>query len=223
MISSLPTSLSPASNSAPYAIVASETATKLLSQQEIQNYAKNLLVLFEDGFQWKDLAEIITVANSFLSNLPSLTLDEKRVSVIQILNNLVDLTDTPSLPDDYTDFLFKAMIPPFVRLLISEKTVDLIPFGGSPSAESIREAVHNSLNAFKDGFQWKDLASVCESGMFFASQFYELTGEDKAAIAKEFIDFVIDETDTPYMIDSFSDPIFKKFIHPVIDIFFQEN
>ena len=217
MISTLPANLSAHPAVAPYAIVAPSVP---LTSSQAELCVKQVLALFQDGFQWKDLADIISIAQHSLNDFPTMTIEDKRTSIIQILDLFIDLTDTPFLPDNYTDPLFKAMVPPFVQLLISDKTTAFIPFAGHPSSASIQQAAHDTLDAFKDGFQWQDLARVTEFALEFATHYHELTGTEKAAVANEFIDFVIDETDTPYMIDAFSDPIFKSFIHPIVNAFF---
>lgn len=196
------------------------TGFHLPSAEQTHTWAKSMVDLFSDGFQWQDIPGMMKIAQGFLSPFPSMTLEEKRSAVVQILNDFMDLTDTPCLPDQYSDPVVKAMIPCFVALVVTDETMRYIPVSGRPAAETIQDAARDVLEAFKDGFQWQDLADVSEFALQFAAKYDDLTADDKAGIAKEIVHFVIDETDTPYLIDSMSDPIFKQIIDPIIDAFF---
>lgn len=188
-----------------------------------RKWAQEIVDVFADGFQWRDIGQIIQIADSFLVDYTHLTLEERRGSIIAILNDFVDLTDTPGLPDAYTDTLFKAMIPPFVYAVITDKPGATAWVRGTPSSESIEQAARDVLDSMEDGIQWEDLAKASQFAMDFASRYHDLTPKEKAGVAKEVIDFIIDNTDTPYLIDSIADPIFKEMIHPLVDIYFGAN
>lgn len=193
------------------------------SHEQTRKWAEEMLDLFEDGFQWTDIPRMMRIAQSFLAPFPSMSLEEKRGSVVQILDDVIDITDTPFLPDEYSDPIFKALTPMFVNILISDETLRIVPVLGKPSPDNIQDAARNVLDAFKDGFQWQDFGEISQFALQFAEQYGELSANDKAGIAKQIIDFVIDQTDTPYMIDSVSDPIFKQIIHPFINAYFQTS
>lgn len=195
-------------------------ASESIDSAQTKQWAQNLIYLFQDGFQWKDLPTIMEIARQFVSDFPHLSLQEKRNKVNQILNDFIDLTDTPMLPDNYSDPIFHAIVPSFVNILITEETLDYMRISGKPTPNTIQETAKAVLDAFKDGFQWQDLAEVTQFGLAFAERYPDLTAIEKSAIAKEIVNFVIDETDTPYLIDSVSDPIFKQFVHPMIDTYF---
>ncbi len=192
------------------------------SQEKIYEWAKQTLSLLNDGFQWKDTALIIKSCLEFSAEFPLLGVDEKRVVAIQMFDDLIDLTDTPYLPDSYTDPLFKAIVPLFVNLLIPDSARnEEVPHLDKLDLSSIRQTVQNILSSFDDGFQWKDLAELSQLAIFFSEQYPLLPPEDKATMSKQIVDGVINETDTPYLIDAVSDPIFKAIIHPIIDTYFQ--
>ena len=205
----------------PYVWTTSRNSTShLLLPEQTRRIAQDLIAVFQDGFQWKDLPQMISISNRFLFEFPRMNLQEKRASIVQILSDFIDLTDTPGLPDEYSDPIFKAIAPLFVNVLISENTVSYIPILNESAPSSIEEAAQSVLDAFKDGFQWKDLAAVSQFAIQFSERHGDLTAHEKGAIAKQIVDFVIDQTDTPYLIDSISDPIFKQIIHPLIDTYF---
>jgi hypothetical protein len=192
------------------------------SKEMIYKWAQKTLSLLHGGFSWKDTGLIIQSSLEFSAEFSSLTLDDKRAIAIEMFDDLIDLTDTPYLPDSYTDPLFKAIVPLFVNLLINDRTkLWTVPHIDKMDLNSIPQTVQNILNSFKNGFQWTDLADITQFALFFSDQYPLLSSEEKAKIAKEIVNSVIDETDTPYVLDTISDPIFKAIIDPVIDTYFQ--
>lgn len=193
------------------------------TRQEIQQQCQKLTDLFKDGFQWQDLAQMVRLVDEFLDAFPSLGLTGRRDALIQILDEVIDSTDTPLLPDKFTDPLFKAMVPPFVTLMLTYRDLIFPPVSGKPSWRDVQKTVQSLRDAFVDGFQWQDLASVLQFAVRFAGQFRDLSSADKVALVNQLLDFVIDATDTPYLPDQFADPIFKAFIHPMISLIFNYN
>ena len=50
----------------------------------------------------------------FMGSFPYLEREEKEKCVVDIVNHIIDETDTPKVPDLFTDRIFKAMVPSFV-------------------------------------------------------------------------------------------------------------
>ena len=81
-------------------------------QKDLQQYADSLVKDLTDHFEPQDLIFMTYRAAAFLETDTNLTLDEKRAGVVVILNQVIDQTDTPGLPDYLFDPLFKAILPP---------------------------------------------------------------------------------------------------------------
>lgn len=74
---------------------------------------------------------------------------------------------------------------------------------------------------FADGFGWGHLASTIKVGMEAVERVSGLSGEEKKAQVCAFIDYVLDNTDTPWLPDAVSDPVMKglarQFVPGLID------
>ncbi len=184
-----------------------------------RRYAKEIVKIFHDGFQWQDLGSMIVQCYSFMKEFPHLSFDMRVQSVIKIMEYVIDFTDTPYLPDGLTDPILKKMITPFVTLIAPDNLQHLQPpkkIHGSPSEEDIQSYEEQILQPFKDGFHWRDLASVVYYSVGFAAQFADLSLDNQCNLCYAIVDHIIEKTDTPYVLDSFSDPIFKKFYRPIV-------
>ena len=194
-----------------------------LTSLQIEECAQMMLGLYHGGFQWEDLADIISVADHYLANFPTMTFDNKNSATMQILGVFVDLIDAALLPGGCTRLLFKEMVPPFAHLLLTHDAAAVVFVTGVPSSESIEDAAQNTIQTLNGGSHWEDFVSAAEFALVFSSRYQDLTGQEKADVANEFIDCAIDKADSRHGIESFSDPIFKAFIHPVVDAFFQAS
>ena len=85
------------------------------------------------------------------------------------------------------------------------------------SEEQIVEAVQKIKEAFADGFQLEDIATVIKEGAIFAEAF-QLSGEGKRALALQLIERVIEETDTPWIPDALVDPLLKRLAPKLVDL-----
>ena len=111
------------------------------------------------------------------------------------------------------------MTVPFVSMIVPDNIDEFFPpvVEGTPSDDEVQDFISGLFESFEDGFEWADLSTVAKSSIRFVNQYPNLFLEEKEEIAKTIIDAVIDETDTPYLPDTFSDAIFKSLVHPIID------
>jgi hypothetical protein len=181
--------------------------------------AEQLAALWQDGFQWSDLGAMIGLSVRFLNGFLEMSDADKRAAIIQMIERMIDQTDTPYLPDAYTDPLFKAMVPPFVDLFLPASAQP--PLSRQPlaplTAEAVRATGSEIIASFQDGFQWADLGNAVQGIVRLARAYERLSSQERKTFAKQVIDDVIDHTDTPYLPDSFTDPIFKQLAYGVIE------
>ena len=81
---------------------------------------------------------------------------------------------------------------------------------GKFTAAQIKDHADAILKEFEDGFQWADVFSIVPKAMEIVESVQEMTGEEKQESAEAIIDYVIDNTDTPWLPDSLTDPLLKK-------------
>ena len=108
---------------------------------------------------------------------------------------------------------FKA--PPAIYVNVEEvqKSMDIKPIlvekSNKPTDDDLKNAAISIKEIFEDGFEWRDIASLMKLSLEYVDNFFTMDGLDKKEAVLEIIDFVIDETDTPYLPDCITDPIFK--------------
>ena len=66
------------------------------------------------------------------------------------------------------------------------------------------------LEKFDDGFQWSDFWEIVPQASEIVKDLGEMTDEEREEAILMIVDYVIDETDTPWLPDDMVDPILKK-------------
>ncbi len=91
------------------------------SREDLKRFAYRVQEVFKDGFQWSDITQIIGLSIDFMQEYTGLNDAQKKAYVVQILNDVIDITDTPYLPDSIFDPLFKHVVPSFVEYMMQLK------------------------------------------------------------------------------------------------------
>lgn len=92
---------------------------------------------------------------------------------------------------------------------------------GKFTAAQIKEHAEKAMSQFEDGFQWTDLIGLVPEVMQIVGAVQGMTNEEKHESAKGVLDYVIDETDIPWLPDSLVDPILKKAVDFLIPVLFK--
>jgi hypothetical protein len=201
-------------------LLGSPCARTVVTKEDCTQCALHIKGLLTDGLQWSDFGPMMQIALHYLDDSFYLSSEEKRKAIVQILNTVIDITDTPYLPDQFSDPVFKAMVPSFVYLVVPDYSEKLSSLSGTLTEGGVRQYVSEVAGRFQDGLQWSDIASILRDSIHFINRFTDLSFEERKTLAKNLIDHIIDATDTPSLPDYFFDPIFKQFAHPLIDIAF---
>jgi hypothetical protein len=85
----------------------------------LYDFSLEMVNSFKEGFAWKDCVKIINESLNFIKQNQNLTLEQQKEKVNAILGHVIDLTDTPYLPDSYTDPIFKASIGPVIDFIVA--------------------------------------------------------------------------------------------------------
>jgi len=186
--------------------------------------AKAIVDHLGNEFNWKDIVFIIQQSFDFVKTNPHVNINEQKEQVITILDYIIDLTDTPYLPDAYTDPLFKLLVPPLVNLISKSINGDIVPIISTnpPTGDSFKVFIKEMKETFSDGFQWSDLVVCIEDTISFIGGFPSLSTQEKKKATIDIIDTLIDITDTPFVPDMIADPIFKALARPVVDFVFDK-
>jgi hypothetical protein len=78
------------------------------------------------------------------------------------------------------------------------------------TAAQIEEHGKKIMEAFADGFQWSDVFNIVPQAMEIVQAVGGMTGPEKEEAALAIVDYVIDNTDLPWLPDNLVDPLLKK-------------
>ena len=83
---------------------------------QIKMLAQEALALFEDGFQFSDIAEIVPLVMKVARDVADTTGPEKKALAIKLGEYIIDETDSPWVPDPVTDPILKALLPKLIQM-----------------------------------------------------------------------------------------------------------
>ena len=86
--------------------------------------------------------------------------------------------------------------------------------------EFIQEKAKGALALLDDGFQFSDLMQMAPMVMEIARDVEGATGVERMQVAVALGEYIIDETDTPWLPDPVTDPIMKDLLPKVIQFAF---
>jgi len=101
-----------------------------VTAEEVIAKAEKIAEAFSDGFQFEDIATVIKEAAEF-AEIPGMGGAEKHALAVALVSHVIDITDTPWLPDALTDPLLKKLIPAILEVLIAASKGDLAINGGA--------------------------------------------------------------------------------------------
>lgn len=210
-----------------YEHIIADASVQTPNDQDLLNCAREIKQIFDDGFQWSDLGLMVDEAMDFVEAYDGLTLDQKRNNILAIVNHVIDITDTPYLPDRIFDPIFKDIMPAFVDMAMNtfkgKLTLNLgsRTFAGVPSEELLRAFAKQIKDVYGDGFQWSDLGSTVQICVEFIAAYRDLDQEGKKKSTIDLLNYVIEMTDTPYLPDSMADPVMKKMVPSFVNLIFK--
>jgi len=184
--------------------------------------AQSMVATMNDGFQWQDIISLAQETFDFVNTHQGLSAAEQKNQVTTLLNYIIDLTDTPYLPDDFSDPVFKSLIPPIIDVIVNSAKLTIIPTitSGAPTQEMIKNFAQELQQTYSDGWQWSDLSSYTQSAINFVCSFTALSSQQKQAAVVDIINFAIDVIDIPYVPDDLVDPTLKAMVPPLVSMLF---
>ncbi len=89
------------------------------------------------------------------------------------------------------------------------------------SAVQIKEHAEKIMARFADGWQWSDFFEIIPEIMLIVGTVKGMSNEARYAASVGIADYIIDNTDTPWLPDSMTDPILKKAVRYMIPIIYK--
>ncbi|NGX56051.1 MAG: hypothetical protein K1060chlam5_00285 [Candidatus Anoxychlamydiales bacterium] len=177
---------------------------KFPNRKDLLYCANQIKNLFIEGFKWEDLAFIMNYANKFIDQYNNISNYKKRQGIITIINLLIDITDTPYLPDIIFDSIFKMIAENIVYLILPDPMEDS---SENASNLNVDDFANDLLKEYKV-IDFKDLSEITNKSISFAKK-HDLPKEKKIEIATYLVDSIIDNANTPYIQNYYTDGIMK--------------
>jgi hypothetical protein len=183
-----------------------------LSMECYQTYSEALISELKGEFYPQDLISLIKKAQCMLDAKYNLSIQDKRIAIRQIMNIIIDETDTPFLPDFLSDPLFKEMVDPFVRLLVTEdhNSTCYHPIDGDPTIADIVRFTDSLVKQTDGRLYLRDLPNWVNEIALEVNRYHQISTKEKIACGKYMYNYFIDRTDTTYLPDFLIDPILKQ-------------
>lgn len=191
-------------------------------QDRFTDCADQLLVLYRDGFSWRDIKPMMDACDGYFREEGfSLNLDQKRKAAVQVLKELAAKHRIVFLPDPFFDPLFEQMIPSFAALAFPFPLSTprfLIP--GKPNRDTVLKRAQTILSALPEQIDWALAVKVFQAGIGFANEYSGLSNAEKAALAKSFFNEVFDAVDPSRLPPRFFLSVIHELADPMIDSIF---
>jgi hypothetical protein len=184
--------------------------------------AKKIVDSIGVTLHFHEVVNFIKESFNFVRTHQGLSLEEQKQDVIKLLDYIIDLTDTPYLPDDWSDPIFKMFVPSLVEIMGKALNGHLIPITSdeAPSPETFKEFIHKVKNTFGDGLHWNDLGVCIQDTILFIGGFPSLSTEAKKQSVVDILDTVVEIVEIPFIPTIVLDPIFKAIVPSLVDYLF---
>jgi hypothetical protein len=178
-------------------------------QETWHHYAEQLVQDLTAHFQPQDLIFLTYRAAALVETDADLTLDEKRAGVVAVLNEIVDKTDTPYLPDYIFDPVFKLFLPPLVTLLIQDNTLvsTNIPIYNTPTSKDANTFANEMISFYGPIYKPEQMPAYIEAIVAESNRYKDLNPEQKLNFAKNAYGYFVQKSDVEQVPDLLIDPI----------------
>lgn len=86
------------------------------TKEQVAEFAKEAMAVFDDGFQISDLFEVVPLVMNVVKDLSETTGPEKFALAVLLGEYIIDETDTPWVPDPVTDPILKKLLPGAIQM-----------------------------------------------------------------------------------------------------------
>jgi hypothetical protein len=99
------------------------------TEEQIEIHARGILEAIGPKLEWKDLFTLVPKIMEIVGQVADMTNEEKHESALPLANYVIDKTDTPWVPDNWTDPILKKGVDALIPVLFdaSEGKFDFKP------------------------------------------------------------------------------------------------
>ncbi|OGN61259.1 MAG: hypothetical protein A3F40_02900 [Chlamydiae bacterium RIFCSPHIGHO2_12_FULL_27_8] len=162
--------------------------------KECSKYLKNI---FADGFQWHDIADIMTLIMNYFSDFSNSSAVERRDSILKVFDLFIDITDTPFLPDAIFDPIFKSIASSLAHLIVPDDPNEFVPdfiFDHEISEDEISLFTNQLLLEFDSTIEFNDISSITKKIIKFINRYDSMSLELKKEASLKIAESVIDSS-----------------------------
>jgi hypothetical protein len=192
-------------------------------------YIQTAKTIMDSLHQTLGVASVYDVFNKtyeFVKQQQGMSLADQKEAILQVINYIIDSTDTPYLPDSFTDPVFKAFAPTLLDLFLEMQGTgaNLIPVMSNekPSQQTFQNYIKSLKASYADGFQLSDIALYIEKTVVFSMGFTNLTEKEKIDASVEIINTIIDNLNFGPLPSLVTAPILKTFTRPLVELIFSK-
>jgi hypothetical protein len=102
--------------------------------EQLEEMAKGVLGLFDDGFQFSDIFQIVPKIMEVVALVKDTTGEEKKHLAIMLGEHVIDKTDFPWIPDAIVDPICKRLLPGAIQMAW-DASKGKFAFGGNDATE----------------------------------------------------------------------------------------
>jgi len=88
------------------------------TMEQVKAAAAKVTEIFADGFQWSDVFKVVPAVMEIVEQVEGMSGPEKKETVVEIVNYVIDTTDAPG-PDMIIDPILKKAVPFLIELVIN--------------------------------------------------------------------------------------------------------
>jgi hypothetical protein len=188
--------------------------------------AQSLVQSFDQGFSCNTIHDLFSKSYEFVKEKQELSLEDQKHTLIKLIYYIIDITDTPYLPDTLTDPIFKALAPTLLDLFLSFQgpEAQLLPqiHLEKPSAQTFENFVNTLHDTYADGFQLSDLAVYVTKTATFTMGFTDLSDQEKVESTCDIVNMIIDNVNFGPLPTEVTSAILKSFTKPLIQAIFSK-
>lgn len=172
-------------------------------------YAELLVNDLKENFKPQDLIFLTYRAAALVETDADLTLDEKRAGVVKVLNEVIDNTDTPYLPDYIFDPAFKLFLPPFVMLMIQDNTIVStgVPIYSTPTSKDANNFANEMIQFYGSIYKPEKMPAYIQAVVAESNRYKNLNAQQKLQFAQNAYGYFLEKSDVEQVPDLLVDPI----------------
>lgn len=204
----------------------SEISQDLMERQQLYAQGEKMLNSLSEGFSLRALIRLIKESVIFIKQTSSLSDEGQKAQIGILVDYIIDKTDTPLVPDNYTDPLLKALSRPLIDVFIKvvERNFDILPSFTDEefSKERLEHFIETMHSTYADGFQLSDLIVYIEQTFSFVLGFSSLqTAEQKEACVHA-LNLFIDQVPVPMVPSVIAGAVLKSLSTSLVDMVFNQ-